>query len=121
MKKSKIYNFFFLVAALTLSSGRVSALPAEVILSVDIIDPTDETNNPHRNPILVPEVSIDGNTLFFVTPCDGLALRLVNEEYETVFTTIISGSTLVLPSSLSGDYELQIINGNYVFYGDITL
>lgn len=121
MKRSKNYYFYFLVAVLALSSVRVSALPAEVILSVDIIDPTDETNNPHRNPIPVPEVSIEDYTLFFDTPCDGLELRLVNEDNEVEYITVITGSTLVLPSYLSGDYELQIISGNIVFYGDISL
>lgn len=123
MKKTKIFYSFFLVAVLTLSSARVSALPAEVILSVDIIDPTDETNNPHRGPVLIPEVSIDSYTLLFMTPCDGCLLRIVNEDDEVVYSTIIpfGTDTLVLPSSLSGSYELQIIRGNYVFYGDISL
>ena len=123
MKRSKNFYFCFLVAVLALSSVRVSALPAEVILSVDIIDPTDETNNPHRNPIPVPEVSIEDYTLFFDTPCDGCLLRIVNEDDDVEYSTIIPiGTTsLVLPTYLSGNYELQIISGEYIFYGDITL
>ena len=50
-----------------------------------------------------------------------MELRLVNEDDEVVFTTIISSSTLILPSYLSGSYQLQIISNNYIFYGEITL
>ena len=50
-----------------------------------------------------------------------MELRIVNEDNGVEFTTIISGSTLILPSYLNGNYQLQIISENYVFYGDITL
>jgi len=39
------------------------------------------------------------------------------------YTLVIpTGTTsLVLPSTLSGDYTIQIIRGNYLFYGTINL
>lgn len=120
MKKTLIL-LTLVVAMLTLSNVCVSAALIQVHLEVGYIDPGNTQDEPQRNPTTVPTVEIEDNTLTFVTPCDGLVLRLVNEENEVEYITVISGSTLVLPSYLSGDYELQIISGNYVFYGDISL
>lgn len=88
-----------------------------------IIDPTNDNDGPHKGPVQVPEVSLDGHTLYFFTPCDGCTLNLVDENDDVVYTLVIpSGTTsLALPSDLSGEYELQIIRGNYCFWGTITL
>ena len=64
-------------------------------------------------------MSIEDYTLYFNTPCDGYVLRLVDEFYSTVIP--VGATSLVLPSYLSGTYELQIITGYYCFFGDITL
>ena len=88
-----------------------------------IIDPTNDNDGPHKGPVQVPEVSLDGHTLYFFTLCDGCTLNLVDENDDVVYTLVIpSGTTsLALPSDLSGEYELQIIRGNYCFWGTITL
>lgn len=88
-----------------------------------IIDPTNDNDGPHKGPVQVPEVSLDDHTLYFFTPCDGCTLNLVDENDDVVYTLVIpSGTTsLALPSDLSGEYELQIIRGNYCFWGTITL
>ena len=41
------------------------------------------TNNGYptpRFPILIPEVTMDGHTLHFITPCTGLTLQLVQDD-----------------------------------------
>lgn len=88
-----------------------------------IIDPTNDNDGPHKGPVQVPEVSLDDHTLYFFTPCDGCTLNLVDENDDVVYTLVIpSGTTsLALPSDLSGEFELQIIRGNYCFWGTITL
>lgn len=88
-----------------------------------IIDPTNDNDGPHKGPVQVPEVSLDDHTLYFFTPCDGCTLNLVDENDDVVYTLVIPGGTtsLALPSDLSGEYELQIIRGNYCFWGTITL
>ena len=40
-------------------------------------------------------------------------------EYETIIPE--NTSTITLPLNLSGEYELQIIRGNYCFYGSVEL
>ena len=106
-----------------LPSVRMMADPIEVPLEVGYIDPSDNQDNPNKTPTLVPIISIEGYTLYYNTPCDGFQLRIVDEFDNVVYSTVIpAGATsLVLPSSLSGSYELQIISGIYCFFGDITL
>ena len=61
--------------------------------------------------------------LTFETPCDGCVLQLVDENEDVVYTTIIPAgtTTLALPSDLEGTYELQIIDGDTLYYADIEL
>ena len=76
-----------------------------------------------KSPIVPPTIYLDDHTLYFDTPCDGCTLNIVDSNDVVVYTTVIpTGTTsLVLPATLSGEYELQIIRGNYLFYGTIDL
>ena len=121
MKRKTLFLLILIVTLLSLTNVHVSAEPVLVNLEVGFIDPTNDQDEPQRNPIIVPSIEIEDNILTFITPCDYMELRLVNEENEVEYSTYILGSTLVLPSYLNGEYQLQIISGNYIFYGYITL
>lgn len=92
-------------------------------VSVQWEDPTINTQPKPKSPILIPTISLNDCTLYFETPCDGCTLNIVDENDVVVYTLVIpTGTTsLVLPATLSGEYELQIISGNYLFYGTIDL
>ncbi len=120
IRKTKII-ITLVMTMLSLSNVRVSAVPLRVLFQVSIIDPEITQNDPHRTPIQPPLIYIEDGTLTFATPCEGCELSLVNAEDEVEYTTVISSSTLELPSNLSGTYLLEIICGNYVFLGEITL
>lgn len=121
MKKKKNLMLALVMALLSLTNIRAYASPVLVPLQVEHIDPDDNQTNPNRGPIQPPLIYIEDGTLTFATPCDGCELRLVNAEDEVEYTTVISGSMLELPSDLSGTYLLEIICGDYVFLGEITL
>lgn len=106
---------------LPLTNVHVNAEPVQVNLNVGFIDPRDDQDDPQRNPVIVPSVELEDGVLTFITSCDNMELCLVNEENEVEYSTLIIGSTLVLPSYLNGDYQLQIISGYNLFYGNITL
>ena len=113
-----------MMAFLLLTSISVSAKqPTDINLEAGYVDPEDEGGDPHRSPILIPEVGIDNYTLTFYTPCDGCTLRLLDENDNIAFVTMIpvGSTTLVLPSYLSGTYQIQIISGNICFWGYIDL
>lgn len=87
------------------------------------VNPTSPGNPKPKSPVCVPIVYQDGNVLTFATACDGCTLQLVDEDDDVVYSIVIPAgtTTLVLPSTLSGTFELQIIRDNGLFYADIIL
>ena len=119
-----------LVLSLVAIASMVFALPTAVFASsvaVDLtlskIDPTGNIGGSHKGPVQIPSIALDGHTLYFFTPCDGDTLRLVDEDGVVVYSLVIpdGSSSLELPATLSGDYELQIIRGNFCFWGAVML
>ena len=104
---------------------RVSAEPADVPLETGIVDSSNNQDNPHKTPTIIPKVSIEDYTLYFNTPCDGYVLHLVDENDNEAYSTVIpvGATSLILPPYLFGIYELQLLpsNCNYYFYGTIDL
>ena len=109
------------MAMLPFCSLQLTAIAGNVPLQVGIDDPSYGQGNPNKSPVLIPEVSINNYVLSFDDSCLGCELRLVDEDGNVVYTTTITSNTLVLPSNLSGEYELQIIRGIFCFYGYIEL
>ena len=122
MKKKSLV--LMMMVLLPLSSVNVRADNPDIIgLEVRYDDPGNGLSNDPKAPVLIPHVGIDGYTLYFYTPCDGCVLHLSDENDNVVYSTVIpTGSTsLVLPSYLSGDYKIEIIQGIYCFWGYIEL
>lgn len=121
MTKKRTILFSLVMAILPLSNS-VYADPLDIDLQVGYVDPSDEEGN-HRSLALTPHIGIEDNILFFYTPCDGCELRIVGTNNTVEYSTIISFGTtsLVLPSYLSGTYEIQIIQGNLCFWGYLDL
>ena len=115
----KIFCFLFALTMTSFSLSSNGVYAARVNLTYE--DPNYNQDNPQRNPIQIPEVDLYGHTLTFYTSCLGSTLRLVNAENEVIYTTVITSDTLVLPSTLEGEYEIQIIQGQWCFYGLIEL
>lgn len=70
--------------------------------------------------VFAPEVTMQGNTIYFLTPCDGYGFRLVRDNI-IKYSTEIDDDTLTIPDTIHGTYELQILIGNYIFYTKVTL
>ena len=81
----------------------------------------NETDNgePDRR-TLIPEVTLQGNTLHFITPCNGYTFRLVQNN-NICYNVEITGNTLTFPASFTGVYELQIVSGDIIFYTEVEL
>ena len=81
----------------------------------------NETENgepPKR--LLIPEVTLQGNTLHFITPGNGYTVRLVQSN-NISYVVEITGNTLTIPTIFSGMYELQIVSGDIIFYTEVEL
>ena len=83
-------------------------------------DNADYGEPDRKTPIRIPEVTKDGHTFHFITPCTGLTLQLVQGD-EVCYETVITSDSLEIPSDFAGVYELQILRGNYVFFAEIEL
>ena len=121
MTKKKFILMTLMMVMLPLSSVQVSAASRPIPLTGGYVDPTLGDDN-QRSPLAIPLIEIEDYTLFFVTPCDSSVLRLLDEDGD-VYSTVIpnNASSLVLPSYLSGEYEIQIIQGSIYFWGYISL
>lgn len=76
-----------------------------------------------KSPIQIPLVYLDGNVLTFDEALEGTTVQLLDEDENVIFSDSIdvNQTSLVLPSTLSGTYELQIVYGSIIFYCYIEL
>lgn len=123
MKKT-IISFFFLLLSSSLSFGYPDALTSTLPLQVEIVEPTTPIGGHPRTPVAVPSVVQDDHTLYFNNVGYDLTLVLLDEDGGEAYTTFIPAGTtaVVLPSTLSGEYELQLLpGGSFYFYTIVTL
>ena len=120
MKKKRLFCFLMIAA---MSFSVVNAI-SPILLQVEIIDPEATQDNPQRAPIARPSINLDGFTLNFNNVGYDLTLVLLDEDGEEAYTTFVPAGTtaVMLPSTLSGDYELQLLpGGSFYFYTIVTL
>lgn len=80
----------------------------------------------HENPkapIRAPKVYIEDYTLLFAVDHPDYILNIMDEDGAVVYSTVVysTQTQVVLPSTLSGDYEIQLVMGNWLFTGWINL
>ena len=70
-----------------------------------------------------PTVYIDDYTLYFEASHPDYTLIIKDEDDDVVYTTPVytAQTQVVLPSTLSGDYEIEVIAGDLLFIGWINL
>ena len=97
------------------------ASPVQIDVACHINDPLGPYPFP-RSPVLLPTAYIDDYTLSFENLWGSYVLQLV-QDGETVYTTVIPAGTVsvVLPSTLTGDYEFRLVADSYYYYGNISL
>ena len=101
----------------------VRAAQKPVGLAVGIVDPEAAGNGHPRGPIYIPLASIDDHT-FYLNDHPDYVLQIVAPDDETIVyyeTDFYSGTnSIVLPSTLSGIYEIRLLWGDWYFYGIIN-
>lgn len=97
--------------------------PIPLNMKIKQTNPESELTPLPKAPILIPAVYLDGHTLSFDAAIEGCEVRLLDEDENVIFSDFIaiSQTSLILPATLSGTYELQIIRGNFIFYCEIEL
>lgn len=76
-----------------------------------------------RTPMRPPVVYIEDYTLSFETNHPDYVLTIKDEDGYVVYTTTVFSTDIevILPSTLSGDYEVNLVMGNWLFTGWISL
>ena len=98
---------------INISDGEGEKLPLQI--------KTNPEHNGEPNPRTpIPEVNLRGNTLHFITPCNGCTFRLVQSN-NINYVVEITGNTLIIPATFTGMYELQIVSGDIIFYTEVEL
>ena len=76
-----------------------------------------------KSPMQPPTVYIEDHTLSFTVVHPDYLLNIKDEDGDVVFTTVVysAQTEVVLPLTLSGDYEIELVMGNWLFSGWINL
>ena len=80
-------------------------------------------NGQPRSPEEAPIVYIDDYTLLFEANHPEYVLNIKDENNVVVYTTVVysTQTQVVLPSTLSGDYQIELVVDNLLFKGWIIL
>ena len=117
MKKLLLIVFGAFVLSTSVSAQEL------VPLSVCIIDEQPGGPGNPRTPITAPTVYIDDYTLLFETSHPEYVLYIKDEDDNVVYSTVVSSTQtqVILPSTLSGNYQIELVLDNLLFKGWINL
>jgi hypothetical protein len=116
-------KFILLLFSAMMLGTNVSALEL-VPLTVYIEENEQPISHGHpRTPVLAPKVYIDDYTLLFEVDHPEYVLYIKDEDGDVIYSTVVSSTQtqVVLPSTLSGDYQIELVMGNWLFMGWINL
>jgi len=117
-------KFLSVLAFWLLLGGLAFAIPVQINLTVGIDEPFPSIPELHKGPEYVPSVVQDDYEIRFLEVHPYYTLCIVDEDDEVVYSVAVWSFTtsVVLPSWLSGDYEIQLHpDENYYLYGYIEL
>ena len=103
-------------------TSEVNAQGTQVSLEVKKVDDKPIHSGDPKTPIEIPTVWQDGYDLEIEAPHAEYVLNIVSGT-TIVYSVAVPAnvSLVVLPATLSGTYELQLIHDNLCFYGYIDL
>lgn len=108
------------------NSGTQVFLQTIFVCPVGYDDPMPTTPNKPKAPMHAPEVYLEDHTLSF-SYNNGYTLELIDtsmgDEGTIIYTAVIPEDVLTwqFPATLSGDYTLRLVYGNWAFVGEIEL
>lgn len=112
-----------MLLALLLTMGNIYSYSSPVQVSMNIIDKSASGDGPTYAPPRPWYITQDDYTLTMPAFEDDFTLELLDEDGVVVYSVYVpAGTTLiVLPPTLSGDFELRLVADTYYYRGYITL
>ena len=103
-----------------------TSVSAQVLVPLAVQIEEDYSSINHgfgKSPMLAPTVYIDDYTLLFEVDHPEYVLYIKDEEDNVVYSTVVSSTQtqVVLPSTLSGDYQIELVMSYWLFTGWINL
>ena len=123
INKIKVMKKIYSVLIGILLMGGVITSSAERIGLRGKIDPTGSTTGHTKSPIRPWYIDLTDNVITMSsTPCD-YTLNLYDEDGEVVYSAFVPAGTtqVVLPTTLTGSFELLFETDTYYYYGYIEL
>ncbi len=120
--KRKLFCLICLLV-LSITSQAQNAISTQIYLKVKYFDPTGTTNPDPKSPVDPPTVYQEDYTLSFASVHPAYTLYIKDEYDNVVYSTMVgdTDTTVVLPSTLSGTYEIDLVTDDYYFWGYIAL
>ena len=117
MKKLLLFLFSAFIFSTSMSAQVL------VPLTVGIIDEQPGGNGHGKSPMLAPTVYIDDYTLLFEVDHPEYVLYIKDEDDNVVYSTVVysTQTQVVLPSTLSGNYQIELVMDYWLFKGWINL
>lgn len=117
--------FIFSLMLVSFNAFAGDLQPVGDILPLTYVTPfTDPTHGQGRGPVYIPEVTIDGYTLYFWDATEfSVTIKQVGEDGAelVIYTTFVPANqtNVTLPTSLCGSYTIEVIRGSQTFVGVI--
>ena len=120
--KTRFFSLMFLLV-ISLTSMAQDGNGTPITWSVGYFDPSGTINQRPKSPVYPPTVYLENHTLTFSTTHPEYILYIKDENETVVYSTVVSETetTVVLPAALSGNYEIVLVMGNWMFTGWIEL
>lgn len=121
MKKILI-TFLLCVCSTNFVSSRIVPTSWQEV-SFKVWKPATNGNPVPKSPEEVPEVYLDGHALHLYDIENDFTLVLIDENDDEAYTTLVTSgtSTITLPSTLSGDYEIRLFANDGSYFYDYVL
>ena len=101
----------------------MSAQQVPVQLSAGYYDPTGPMGEQPRGPIAPPTVYLEDYSLSFVADHPEYVLYIKDENEDVVYFSVVTSTETqaTLPTYLTGSYRIELVIGNWCFWGYISL
>lgn len=111
---------YLIILLALLAATTINAEPE--LVPVRPVPTTPPNGDPARSPIVTPVFYLDGYTLTAADNTLGSTVMLLDEDDNVVFTTYVSiEGDILLPTTLSGTYTIEVARGGITFIGEIEL
>lgn len=111
------------ISLLWVASMSAQQVPDSLRLHAGYFDPSEGLESGPRGPVDQLTVGLEGHTLYMSNVDFDVTLQLTDANNCVVYTTFVAANTysVVLPSYLTGEYKIILIDDERFFWGYITL